>query len=80
MPTTTSPQPTVLSAIQGVQAAHCFQHHSGALQVDPGCHTCLALHHAVQLAQPLAPPLVLHRATVVPEELSPQERGARHGR
>jgi hypothetical protein len=63
MPTSTTPQ-TVLAAIEGARAVHCAQHHAGALMIDTGCATCVALHQAVQAA----------------EQAAPGSRGASHGR
>jgi hypothetical protein len=80
MPTTTTSQ-TVLSAIRSAQMAHCAQHHSGALQVDAGCPTCLALQTAADLAQ--APQIALAatpRASTVGADVSPSAREVRHGR
>jgi hypothetical protein len=47
---TALPSQTVMDAVVYVQATHLTQHHTGQLAVDVSCPTCLALHHAVQVA------------------------------
>jgi hypothetical protein len=69
MSTETTP-PTVLGAVQYAQWTHTEQAHGARLGVHEDCPTCLALHHAVQVAEAaVSPP-----ARVVPPAPAPRRR------